>query len=80
MGMIGWNAALMPGTQREAMLQDLLRTAPAEVRQTAEPLLQEMIRRKELLFPRETRAILDYQLSMTPNGPHLQVLSTLDPP
>lgn len=76
-GLIAWNAALMPGNERELFLQDMVQEVPPEVRQDMRSIVDEMIRRKETHFAGNKRAIIGYQITMTPSGPHLSVISTL---
>ena len=47
---------------------------------TPERVIDEMVRRKEAHFASNRRMIINYDLTMTPTGPYLQVLSTFDRP
>ena len=76
-GLVAWNAALLSGSKREQFLQDMVQALPAEVRADMRSIVEEMIRRKETHFAANKRAIIDYQLTMTPSGPHLSVISSL---
>jgi hypothetical protein len=76
-GLVAWNAALMAGDKRERFLQDMVQAVPPEVRGDMRSIVEEMIRRKETHFAANKRAIIDYQLTMTPSGPHVAVISTL---
>ena len=40
-------------------------------------VFEDLIRRKELHFADNRRMILDFDLTMTADGPHLQIMSTL---
>jgi hypothetical protein len=76
-GLVAWNAALLSGSKREQFLQDMVQAVPAEVRGDMRSIVEEMIRRKETHFADNKRTIIDYQLTMTPSGPHVAVISTL---
>jgi hypothetical protein len=78
---VAWNAALVSAAKRQEVIDIALAKIPAEERGHAElrAFLQELIHRKERLYPRNRRAILDYLLTPLPDGGfHLNVVSTLD--
>ena len=77
---IAWNAGLASGPRRDKLLQDSLQMLPPNVQQELRAFFAVMIPRKETTFASITRFILDYQLTMTPSGPHLSVISTFTPP
>jgi hypothetical protein len=77
-GLVAWNAALLSGSKRNEFIEQMAHTLPADVRQDMRSIVEEMIRRKEAHFARNRRTIFSYELTMTPSGPHLTVLSTLD--
>src|SRR5205823_1641737 len=79
MGTIAWNCALTPEDERGEMLQSALNTLPPEFREEMKAILEQMIRRKEQHFAGNKRMILDYELTMTPSGPHLNVISSPPP-
>jgi hypothetical protein len=79
-GIIAWNAGIFSGSKRESLIEDTLRALPLGVRADARTIIDEMVRRKEALFASNRRIILNYELTMTPTGPYLQVLSTFDTP
>ena len=78
LGMAAWNVACYTGSKREEFLRDIANTFPADVREEFGSIFESMIRRKETLFPEVTRMMLSYDLTMTADGPHVQVMSTLD--
>jgi len=80
MAVLAWNAALLPVDEREKMIQDILKTMPPDIRSDGRAILDEMLRRKFALFADNKRAIVDYQVTSTPDGPHLSVMSSLPPP
>lgn len=77
MGVVAWNAAVLPPESREAILDRAVNDAIPDGAEEFREVLSEMIERKQRYFGRFTRFILNYQLTMTPDGPHLTVLSTL---
>jgi len=78
LALVAWNAALFSGSKRSDFIQRMAQSFPPESRQDFHSIIQEMIKRKEAHFASNKRTILDYQVTMTPSGPHLVVLSTLD--
>jgi hypothetical protein len=82
LGMIAWNAALLPESEQQNMVQKTLgkalRRESWQVKAMCEELVNQMIERKIKYFRRYERPIVDFVL--TDNGPegfHLSVLSTL---
>jgi hypothetical protein len=83
MAIIAWNLALMPESQRQSALEDLINQAirkknPRD-QQDMRNLLDEMVTRKLQLFSANQRYILDYQLEDIGDQFHLSVASTLAP-
>jgi hypothetical protein len=76
-GMAAWNAALLSSAEREKMIQELGETLPPELRPDFRELLEPLIQRKLDCFAGNRRVIVDYQLTMAPEGERLLVLSTL---
>jgi hypothetical protein len=76
MAMLAWNTTLIPEQQRKEWLADALETLPADARLDFLAIVAEMMLRKEAHFASHRRFLLDYELTMTPNGPHLSVIST----
>ena len=74
-----WNAALLPESERDNALQSMLDAVGSEDHSSLRNVFQEMMRRKLALFDSNKRAVLDYQVTMTPDGPHVSVVSTLTP-
>jgi hypothetical protein len=84
LGVLAWNAALLPDGKQEAMIDQVLREgmpriSPAE-RTTVRALIQEMIDRKSAHFASNRRAIISFDLRDTGSSYHLSVISTLDQP
>jgi hypothetical protein len=81
-GMVAWNAALKPPAKRPEMLGAFLHTFGGAGTQLAAEFLQivgALIQRKETdpRFANDRRRMIDFVLTETPSGPHLQVLSAL---
>jgi len=76
-GSLAWNTAMLPQESRGEILDGAVRDAISEGADEFRELLSEMIERKQRDFAHVTRFILGYQLTMTPEGPHLDVLSSL---
>src|SRR6266542_701441 len=82
LGMLAWNMGVSPPEKRKDLLVPLLETLGGVESETAVPILAmiaEMIHRKETdpRFAQDRRYLLNYTLTETPDGPHLQVLSTV---
>jgi len=73
---IAWNGALLPGNERKEIIENAVKVAPPEIRQDMKAIIEEMIQRKETHFAHNKRMILNYQVTMTKEGPHVTVLST----
>ena len=80
LGMVAWNTAIASGAEREKLIQSTVATLPPDIRAEARVHLNMLIHRKESFFHNNKRLMLDYKLTMTPSGPYIQVMSTLDMP
>ena len=76
---IGWGLAIMPIDQRGDLIEKTLKTLPEEARADGRALFEMMIDRKEMYFADNNRWIISHTLTMTPKGPHVDVVSTLVP-
>lgn len=77
LGMIAWNASLLPPAERARMIQETASTMPADVVAAFRLLLDHLIRRKEEHFAEHLRVIFDFSLTFDANGPYLQVVSSM---
>src|SRR5579871_5715906 len=78
LGSAAWNAALVQGAERTALLEHLAETLPEESRPEFLAVIEPFIRRKEKLFPHIQRPILSFDLTWLPSGePYLSVVSGL---
>jgi hypothetical protein len=79
-GIMAWNAAILPSAERQQLLDKAIEALPAssghEARQDLKAILDELIERKERYFGGNKRFVLDYHLSDTKAGYHLSVIST----
>ena len=79
-GILAWNAALLPATARRKLLSDAMAEAfsPQEwdVRHDLLDLLDLLIQRKERFFAENRRFIMRYHLSRVSEGYQLSVVST----
>ena len=81
LGMMAWNAALLPVKEQQNMLQQLLDRLPhtsAEDKKALMAFLRELIERKLKYFSQNRRAILSIDLQETGDGYYLSVASTLE--
>jgi hypothetical protein len=78
-GLVAWNAALMSGRARDDFIEKMAKAVPPELRPEMREIVDEMVRRKEAHFANIRRTIVSFDVTMTPSGPHLSVLSTLNP-
>jgi hypothetical protein len=81
LGVLAWNAALLPEDQRRTVIEKTLReglpgSSKADQAQ-AQAFIETLIRRKEERFAANQRAIISFVLTDTGDGFHLSVASTL---
>jgi hypothetical protein len=76
LAVIAWNAAIYSGSEREQFIQDMVKAVPPELRPEMRAIVEEMIQRKLSYFAGNRRMIVDCQVTMTPTGPHVVVMST----
>ncbi len=77
LAIVAWNAALISGDERDEMLKQMALKVPPDFRLELISILEPMIQRKLLYFASNTRFILSCDVTMTANGPHVSVMSTL---
>lgn len=79
--MVAWNAALLPKDKREGFLDEeinpVLSSLGHKAVQDFKAIVNELIKRKERLFPNNRRFIVSYELSETKDNYHLSVASTI---
>src|SRR6516165_11203247 len=81
LGVLAWNAALLPEEQRRTAIDEILREglpgSSKEDRALAKEIIETLVRRKEERFAANQRAIISFELTDTGHGYHLTVASTL---
>lgn len=74
---IAWNAAFLPRSERKEVIENIGKAVPPEIREDTKAIVEEMIQRKEMHFAHNKRLIMNYKVTMTKEGSHVTVLSTL---
>jgi hypothetical protein len=78
-GVIAWNAALLEGEERQALIEatvkSIVESAGERWRKDTEEVLATMIQRKLSLFAADRRYIVDFRLADTGSDYHLSVAS-----
>jgi hypothetical protein len=78
LGLVAWNAALLPEEERRKPLADLAsKAAPADTVADLLAVIGSMVERKEQYFAENRRLILAHRWTVTARGPHLSVVSTM---
>ena len=82
MGMLAWNAALMPEAKRQEMIAKFMQLSLSETSETDRmaflEMLKTLIQRKERFFAANRRAILSFAITVVgPEDYHINVASTL---
>jgi len=81
LGMLAWNAALLPAERRQAMIDETIEagfsTASRSIQALAREVVEALVRRKLEHFAANQRMIISFKLSHTKDGLHLSVASTL---
>ena len=75
--LVAWNAALLPKAERREMVDSIINQAMPDAADDARLIIHEMIRHKDRHCAENNRAMLSYELTMTRDGPHVLVASTL---
>ncbi|QJW96814.1 hypothetical protein [Frigoriglobus tundricola] len=76
--LIARNAAIASPRERADLLDRTAATLPPDARDDFLAVMMDLIKRKTTYFAANKRMIIDYQLTMTSDGPHLSVISTLE--
>jgi hypothetical protein len=77
MAIVAWNAAIAPDDKGAELVQSTMATLPPEAQADYLQIVVSLIERKQRFFASNTRMIINHTITMTPAGPHLQVMSTL---
>ena len=71
-GALAWNLASLPEGEGDEMLGRAMRESDFEDPVTVRALLHNLAQRKREIYPHDRRIILQYEVSKTPDGFHVQ--------
>lgn len=74
---VAWNASLCPPLERRRILDSVIYEAMPYGAEDTKLVIEELVRRKECYFSDNKRLILSYDLTITKEGSHLSVASSL---
>jgi hypothetical protein len=81
LGMLAWNAAMLPEDERQDVVEELLRegfsSAPKKVQAEAREIVENLIRRKQEHFAANQRPIVSFELTDTGSEYRLFVASAV---
>jgi hypothetical protein len=75
LGVVAWNAALIPQPERERVIEQALDRLPELARHDLQEMLEALVDRKLRYFADEPRFIAGYQVSDLGSSRHVQVAS-----
>ena len=74
-----WNAAILPADKRESMLADMRKTMPdQESREDFTEIVKELMKRKNKLYPKVNRMIVQFKVTNRKNDFHIAIASTME--
>lgn len=74
---IAWNLTMLPKAEQVSTVQTYVESLPAELRESGLEVLLSMIQRKLQHFASNKRMIIEFKVTPTRDGPHLEIISTL---
>ena len=77
MGILIWNASLLPDRERGKLLKKMVRQVPRFERDSFKQFVDELLTRKRLLFDGNKRMILNFSVEDAGDSYHISVISTL---
>jgi hypothetical protein len=81
LGVLAWNAALMPESKQQQMVDDVihegLREESRYVQAACKGIVNQLVERKKMYFAEYTRPIIDFMVEDTGDNYHLTVTSVL---
>ena len=75
---LAWNAGLLPERERPGVVDQIVNTAPPEVRSGLRFMVENMIHRKLSQFGSNKRIIAEFTVNFTGRKMNIHVLSSLD--
>jgi hypothetical protein len=74
-----WNAAILPAAERESMLADMRKLMlDAQSREDFDAIVAELMKRKNKLYPKVNRIIVEYKVTDRGNDFHIAIASTME--
>jgi hypothetical protein len=74
-----WNASILPAEERESMLADMLKLMPdQQSREDFTEIVKELMKRKNWLYPKVNRMIVQFKVTERRNDFHVAIASTLE--
>jgi hypothetical protein len=74
-----WNATILPVEKRESMLADIRKLMPdQQSREDFTAIVKELMKRKNRLFPKVNRMIVQFKVTERRNDFHIAIASTME--
>jgi hypothetical protein len=74
-----WNASILPATKRESMLADMRKLMPdQQSREDFTEIVKELMKRKNRLYPKVNRMIVQFKVTNRKNDFHIAIASTME--
>jgi hypothetical protein len=76
---VSWNATILPAEKRESMLADMLKLMPdQQSREDFTEIVKELMKRKDRLYPKVSRMIVQFKVTERRNDFHIAIASTME--
>lgn len=74
-----WNATILPAAERESMLGDMRNLMPdQQSREDFTEIVEELMKRKNRLYPKVNRMIVQFKVTERRNDFHIAIASTME--
>ena len=74
-----WNATILPAAERESMLADMRQLMPdQQSREDFTAIVKELMKRKNRLYPKVNRMIVQFKVTERRNDFHIAIASTME--
>ena len=74
-----WNATILPVEKRESMLADMRKLMPdQQSREDFTEIVKELMKRKNKLYPKANRMIIQFKVTNRKNDFHIAIASTME--